>query len=414
MNSNYTEMVGLTEVKNPDYSFCMKGKIRTKENCPKCGGQFSETPPGLICLKCQITPKRFFIDFYHEGRVKIYSDKQGNIIDSFQRANRILEAIRYEVDNHKFDPKLYSKKDLREYQFDVRINEWIKEKENNKRLEKEYVKKLRMYKDRYYIPYFKKKDIREIRYSDSKNFVSQLPSELKPKTIKNICDGLRNFYNEMCNDEYITAAPKTPTIEVPETPTAWLEEDVQKLILEKIPDRHKPIMIFLMETGTRTGEARALKRKDLDLNNRTITIQRSYSKDVLKETTKTKRIRTIPMSEKVYRVLLAKIKDMLPEAFVFTTAYGKPYGYTRTYKIWKKACRDLGIKMGVHSGTRHSLASQAANNGVSLWKIQKVLGHTNSKTTERYSHARAISLSDVVERGRKENAERQSGDSLGT
>lgn len=56
--------------------------------------------------------------------------------------------------------------------------------------------------------------------------------------------------------------------------------------------------------------------------------------------TLTKRIRTIPMSEKVYRILLAKTKDMLPEAFVFTTAYGRPYGYTRVYKVWKTACGD--------------------------------------------------------------------------
>jgi site-specific recombinase XerD len=51
----------------------------------------------------------------------------------------------------------------------------------------------------------------------------------------------------------------------------------------------------------------------------------------------------------------------------------------------------VSVKAGVpgltlYAGIRHSIASQAANRGVSLYIIQRFLGHNDMKTASRYAH----------------------------
>ena len=125
----HTENLFLTEQSQVDYNLCMKGKIRTKEFCPKCEKSFEGNP--LRCPACLTTPKKHFIDLYQKnyGRLKIYSDKTGHSLDSFARAQRVLEAIRYEIDQHIFDPQKYIKADLKLYLFETRVEALYKGKE---------------------------------------------------------------------------------------------------------------------------------------------------------------------------------------------------------------------------------------------------------------------------------------------
>jgi site-specific recombinase XerD len=67
------------------------------------------------------------------------------------------------------------------------------------------------------------------------------------------------------------------------------------------------------------------------------------------------------------------------------------------YKILRRACDRAGVKdVHVYAGTRHSVASQAANRGVPVQKIGAVLGHRDLKSTLRYAHLDVSSLREVV------------------
>jgi len=44
---------------------------------------------------------------------------------------------------------------------------------------------------------------------------------------------------------------------------------------------------------------------------------------------------------------------------------------------------------------RHSFASLLINNGRSLYEVQKILGHTQVKTTQRYAHLAPQTLLDA-------------------
>jgi hypothetical protein len=88
-----------------DKSLCMKGSILTKEKCPKCGGSFQGEP--LLCPTCLTAPRRYFLRLYAKsvGRLKIYSGQDGYPLDSWDRAERLLNHIRHEIDLCKFDPR---------------------------------------------------------------------------------------------------------------------------------------------------------------------------------------------------------------------------------------------------------------------------------------------------------------------
>lgn len=67
---------------------------------------------------------------------------------------------------------------------------------------------------------------------------------------------------------------------------------------------------------------------------------------------------------------------------------------------WNKIRTELGIgDVRIHD-LRHSYASTLVNNGATLYEVQKLLGHSKSRTTERYAHLanhtliRAASLID--------------------
>jgi site-specific recombinase XerD len=46
---------------------------------------------------------------------------------------------------------------------------------------------------------------------------------------------------------------------------------------------------------------------------------------------------------------------------------------------------------------RHSFASVLINNKVELYDVQRLLGHANAKTTQRYAHLTPATLSKAAE-----------------
>ena len=53
---------------------------------------------------------------------------------------------------------------------------------------------------------------------------------------------------------------------------------------------------------------------------------------------------------------------------------------------WSRIRQQLGLDgMRIHD-LRHSYASTLVSNGATLYKVQKLLGHARSATTERYAH----------------------------
>ena len=374
----------------------MVGAVRTKEKCPRCGGKFAGEP--LRCPSCLTTPKRYFVDFSWpgQGRVKLYSDKQGYPLDSWERANRLLTAIRYEIDQGKFDPKEYIKKEIRSFIFENYIQEWLARREQDyahRRITLSYLTDIKSYVRRFIIPFFGKMNIRDIRSGNIEDFTRWLPPHLTQKSIRNILGVLHKLFRDAHHRGDILKIPLFPKLEKTEPVTRWLDEEEQYLVLSKMKDPvRRTFYLFLMKQGCRPGEARALRWVDINFKTDTVVIRASFDRENYKPFTKERDVRYLPLHPDVKEALKAIPRHL--GGWVFTYK-GKPLTQWMASAYWRRAALKVGIKVSCYEGTRHSLASQAINRGVSERKIGDFLGHRVLTSTRRYAKMRIDSLREV-------------------
>ncbi|NDD13891.1 MAG: site-specific integrase, partial [Betaproteobacteria bacterium] len=128
----------------------------------------------------------------------------------------------------------------------------------------------------------------------------------------------------------------------------------------------------LYETGARKREVLDAKWEDFDFDRRLWRIP----------TTKLGKPRHVPLSDGVMNLLSAMERK---GDWVFANPKtNKPF--VSIFCAWNTARAKAGLSdVRVHD-LRHSFASLLINSGRSLYEVQKLLGHTQVKTTQRYAH----------------------------
>ena len=375
----------------------MPGTIRTKERCPICSEPFQHFKKlGLICLEHKTIPKKYFIDLYYKSRrIKLYSHKSGRVLDSYALANETLGHVHHEIRTHVFDPSKYIASDVQKFYFENLMTKWLDLKESEG-IATAY--KYRQFNDDYY-SYFKGQDVRELRTSNIHEFYSQIKN-ISNKTKKNIMACLHVFFNWLIRMEYVDKMPVFPTVKTDQPKWQWMDESTQGELLLKIPEKDRQIFIFLALHGCRPSEARALKVKDLDFKQGSVTIRRTFSGqrcNILVEHTKSHRERVIPINPLFAESLKPLCSSKLPEAFLFTNPRtGRPYSMPTFQEIWQKAREAVGVKIKAYEGLRHSFASQRICQGADIYLMSKILGHTDIRTTQRYSHTNLDALKKIM------------------
>lgn len=97
---------------------------------------------------------------------------------------------------------------------------------------------------------------------------------------------------------------------------------------------------------------------------------------------------TIPIHPELSDYIEARVTGNLPEAFLFVNGKGRYYSETKLKRVWDDVRTKAGIdkSLRLYDATRHSYASQLANSGTSIFKISRLLGHSSTKMTEKYTH----------------------------
>ena len=168
----------------------------------------------------------------------------------------------------------------------------------------------------------------------------------------------------------------------------WLTEDEEKRLLESSPEWLREIIVFALNTGLRQGELLSLEWNRVNLFRKTILIQK----------TKNGKPKTLPLNKVALGVLNRRLKvKSIKNDFVFFSRNGKKINKHNLrlsfYRVMKKA----EITDFRFHDLRHTFATRLAQAGVDLYKISKLLGHKNIRTTQRYAHHCPDSLRDGVE-----------------
>jgi integrase len=384
--------------------FSMKG-IQPEGRCPVCRGTFKKIDNIFVCPEHKTHPKRFTVYWFFKGkRFTRGTTLEGKPLESIAQAYALLNQAKREIESFRFDPTKWQAKSRIEFQFDRLIDKWFGEKQRlleQGKLAPSYVPKLRTY-IKHYVDYFGNTDVREIL--SCKDFVNSLPDKLSLKYQKNLTITLKNFFNWLKNEErIIDVLPTFQKIEVPEHIPTTISRDMQLKILSYIPEKDKPIFFFMVYQGCRPGEARALKWDCVNLAEQWVCYKRTFSENVLRETTKTKNIRYNYLFPETIK-LLSNMPKAMPSAFVFINlSTGKPYHDDTINRIFNLALNKYNsetgseIRIELYEFTKHSFGTQLYNQGVSIDLLQQHFGHTSIEMTRKYAKLKVVDAFRKIE-----------------
>jgi integrase len=143
------------------------------------------------------------------------------------------------------------------------------------------------------------------------------------------------------------------------------------------------IVPMLILTGARKREVLDARWEDFDLERRLWCIP----------TTKLGKPRHVPISDGVLSLLREISRTPgVPCVFANPTT-GKPF--VSVFYSWNAARIRAGLPQLRMHDLRHSFASFLVNAGRSLYEVQKILGHTQIQTTQRYAHLAPQTLLDA-------------------
>lgn len=138
----------------------------------------------------------------------------------------------------------------------------------------------------------------------------------------------------------------------------------------------KPLLIFLIDTGCRKGEALKLRWRSVCFASRVITLEAT--------TTKTLKARQVMMTDRVVQELVSlwESSSKEPDTKVFGIS-------DNVRKSFASACEVAGIKQGGIDGLtlhslRHTAGTRLVKGGMSLQLAGKLLGHSQVATTYRF------------------------------
>jgi integrase len=231
----------------------------------------------------------------------------------------------------------------------------------------------------------------EITEQDIRDFQSRLlAAGYKPGTINRLMALVKYVFSLAEKWEVIDKSPARGVSKLAdnERKERFLTKDETERLLaalkqcnsEVLPD----LVEFLILTGARKSEATQARWEHIDLEKGMWTVPIS----------KSGKPRYIPLSKGALAVLARR--KINGSKYVFPSPLtGGPIKYV--HHAWDRVRTLAGIPdLRIHD-LRHNFASLLINHGRSLYEVQKLLGHADISTTQRYAHLSPDTLKDATE-----------------
>ena len=265
---------------------------------------------------------------------------------------------------------------------------------------------------------FGKKHINQIKTSDAKKWLGELQKGGRSySSIHSIRGVVRPAFRMAVEDEWLVKNPfDFPLAEClindsikRDALTAKQQRNFLKFIKEDDHFRqYYDGMFILFETGLRISELCGLTIKDIDLEERTININKQLQytggkKSYIEKTKTNAGNRVLPMSDEVYeafkRVISSRKKQKIEKiingysGFLFLNDKGNPmlaYHWEKKFQYsvekYNKIYKEELPKITPHI-CRHTYCSKMAKSGISVKTLQYLMGHADIQSTLNiYTH----------------------------
>jgi integrase len=220
------------------------------------------------------------------------------------------------------------------------------------------------------------------------SFIGRHVKTHAPGSVNRVIILLRYIFNCAIKWE-VSGLIKNPTADIPllEENNAkerylTVEEANSLIVALQLSDNKmlQYIIPILILTGARKNEVLKAKWEDFNSDTRLWRIPM----------TKSGKARHVPISDGL--LLLLKSIPRLDNCPWLVPNPKTQLPYISFFCSWNTARKSVGLgDVRVHD-LRHSFASFLVNNGRSIYEVQRILGHTQIKTTQRYAHLSQDSL----------------------
>ena len=320
---------------------------------------------------------RWYISYYFEGRR--YRRAIGS---NKKKAEEALKKIEGDIVSERFAlPKKVKKitfPELAEY--------WLEKYSKVNNSPSQYQKN-RERLDKHLIPYFKEILTTKIDVQMIEEYIASKIEGLKPATINRTLSILSKMFNDAIRWGYIKENPMRQVSKLREVEEAfdYLAQDEARKLLQNCSKDFYPVCCCALYTGMRVSEIIELRWKNVNLDERLITIEKS----------KGKRIRHIPVHPHLLEVLKGRKGKNINE-LVFPSKDGMMRKRDLRSAL-NSALKKAGLKRIRFHDLRHTFASNFVMQGGSIISLQKILGHQDLKVTLRYAHLAPSFLQKEIE-----------------
>ena len=389
----------------------VSAKIYSDIKLCECGGKFSakenfkqmQLP---VCAGCGAEPSKYRIvatfidDTGVKIRVTVRNDQDGKrLVDSLQVAYW-FKTIEREIKENEFDVNKYKSEDSRKaFKFENFSQRYLDH--HQKRMIKGEITpsglRNKQNNCRHLNAFFKNFDISKIRSGKIEAFKSE--SDLTDSQVNKCLEELRTVLNYAKTLEMINY---TPNISVKKTnkrkKTIDLETGLK--IISKIENQVvKDICNMLAIYPVRPGEVRALKWKDVDFKNGTLTFCEHFSDNKIIKGRKSQKegdkyaSLTLPMTEAARNIINSQVRDLNQQAHVFKGQRG-PYVSNNAFNsAWRKARAAAGftpseeMKYDAYELKHAVLSELNERTGGNLKTLEKASGVDIKTLMDRYVYS---------------------------
>lgn len=275
--------------------------------------------------------------------------------------------------------------------FSTWATKWLETYKKGTIKESSYIFTYKSNMEKHLIPYFGKAHLMDIKQADIQNYFNTVKSEsgepLSKSTLNKHRMILKSLFDAAIENDLCYKNPvkniKYPRVSDKTEKHVWTKEQAE--IAQKYCMNHWRLDIVLfLNTGIRRSELLGLKWSDINFENNTIYIQRAITctkgKIIIDKPKSKASIRYIPFSDDFAHYLKKFIADN--EYVIGTSGYMSPNTYDKYYtKFMNELVEKVGLPKLTPHELRHTYGTIKREEGVDIYTIQRVMGHSDISTT---------------------------------
>ena len=241
----------------------------------------------------------------------------------------------------------------------------------------------------------------QITSTQIQEFIYEIAKEINPRTQSRLISGLRSFFDYLIFENYLNSNP-LERIEAPKIgrklPDTLSVNEIDLIVSvidlsESNGERNRAIIETLYSCGLRVSELTNLKISDL-----------FFEEGFIKVTGKGDKQRFIPISPLTQKYInlykdQVRVAMKIEAAFndtLFLNRRGKQLTRAMIFTIVKTLGEKAEIQKNISPHTfRHSFATHLLENGTDIRYIQSILGNSDIKTTQIYTHVTSAYLKNI-------------------